>query len=46
MEWTTEGGKWLKGLWIFFVSVVPTRTSDENMESLMDHLLDMAVLPI
>lgn len=46
LEWTTEGEKWLKGLWIFFVSVVPTRTSDENMESLTDHLLDMAVLPI
>lgn len=46
LDWATEGKKWLKGLWTFFESVVPTRTSDVNMESFMDHLQDMAVLPI
>ncbi|RMB95544.1 hypothetical protein DUI87_27654 [Hirundo rustica rustica] len=46
LEWTTEGEKWLKGLWTFLKSVVSTRTSDVNMESLMDHLQDMAVLPV
>ncbi|KAM4891364.1 sacsin-like [Sylvia borin] len=43
LEWTPEGQKWLKGLWTFFV---PTTTSDVNMESIMDHLQDMAVLPV
>ncbi|XP_041877557.1 sacsin-like [Corvus kubaryi] len=46
LEWTTEGKKWIQGLWAFFESVVFTSTSDANMKSFMDHLQDMAVLPI
>lgn len=43
LEWTTEGQMWLNRLWTFFVSF---GTPDVNMESLMDHLQDMAVLPV
>ncbi|XP_032560552.1 sacsin-like [Chiroxiphia lanceolata] len=51
LKWTPEGEKWLRGLWTFFGSVVHTQGKasvelDANMKSFMDHLQDMAVLPI
>ncbi|XP_059718464.1 sacsin-like [Haemorhous mexicanus] len=45
-EWTTEGEEWLKGLWTFFESVVPSRKSEVAMDSFINHLQNMAVLPI
>ncbi|XP_053814351.1 sacsin-like [Vidua chalybeata] len=46
LEWTAEGEKWLKGLWTFFDRMVPSKTSNMDMKSFMDHLHNMAVLPI
>ncbi|XP_063260788.1 sacsin-like [Prinia subflava] len=46
LEWTPEGEKWLQGLWTFFRVVSTDKVSDINIEPLMDHLQDMAVLPV
>ncbi|XP_014116251.1 PREDICTED: sacsin-like [Pseudopodoces humilis] len=52
LEWTREGQKWLRELWTFFAKMVhqdqkvTIRNSDVNTESLINHLQDMAVLPV
>ncbi|KAF2979448.1 hypothetical protein EK904_004191, partial [Melospiza melodia maxima] len=45
-KWTEEGEKWLSGLWNFFEEVVCSDTSDAAMKSFMNHLQNMAVLPV
>uniref|UniRef100_A0A674GZN5 Sacsin/Nov domain-containing protein n=1 Tax=Taeniopygia guttata TaxID=59729 RepID=A0A674GZN5_TAEGU len=45
LEWTREGENWLKELWTFFDRMVPSRTSEVDMESFVNHLQNMAVLP-
>ncbi|XP_040465497.1 sacsin-like [Falco naumanni] len=51
LNWTTEGQMWLKELWRFFSAVVypVIMTKEEintNMDSFMDHLQDLEVLPV
>lgn len=49
LNWTTEGNKWLTELWKFFSTVVCTvaqEKSEAKMQSLMNHLQDVAVLPV
>ncbi|KAL9834733.1 LOW QUALITY PROTEIN: sacsin-like [Geothlypis trichas] len=46
LEWTKEGEEWLKGLWTFFERVILSETSDVAMESFMNLLQNMSVLPI
>ncbi|XP_065548018.1 sacsin-like [Lathamus discolor] len=51
LNWATEGNKWLKELWKFFSTVVYTSTMtkdklEANMNSFMNHLRDVIVLPV
>ncbi|XP_068768241.1 sacsin-like isoform X2 [Struthio camelus] len=52
LDWTTEGQKWLKGLWDFFDAVIykATQANKEKLEAAMnafiDHLQDAVLLPV
>ncbi|XP_010148115.1 PREDICTED: sacsin-like, partial [Eurypyga helias] len=49
LSWTREWEKWLKELWNFFSTLVNTNTKEQlevDMKLFMDHLQDVAVLPV